>query len=476
MIFNSLSFIFAFLPVVLVVHFLVLKGPLQKYRILWLNIASLYFYANWNYRYLLLILVSVLFNYTFGSYLNRHKARWALILGVGANLLLLGYFKYYYFVIENLIPLGVPENWIFKPLLPLGISFFTFQQLAFLVDEYNNEDRIYSFQKYLLFVCFYPQLIAGPIVQHKQIITQFDKLNSFHEESFVRGCIVFVFGLAKKVLIADHLSKYVSTAFNATKDGQLISAIDSWIGILSYTFQIYFDFSGYSDMAIGLGLMFGLIMPLNFNSPYQATNISDFWRRWHITLSSFLRDYLYIPLGGNRHGIFRKNLNLFITMLLGGLWHGAGWNFLIWGGLHGLYLIICHNYKKILKIEFSPNLSWGITFLSVVFAWIFFRAANFAEASTFIKSLGNFNFSSHLFENPLRIALKLTLCLWICKSASNIQSAIGIDRRPTPKPRLWRLFETSRLQPRHVIYLILFLFIILDQISKEVSEFLYYQF
>lgn len=263
-------------------------------------------------------------------------------------------------------------------ILPIGISFYTFTQIAFLVDTYQEKVNEYRFIHYLLFVTYFPHLIAGPVLHHKEMMPQFadSRIYKFSTTDFAVGLTIFCIGLAKKVLIADNLAPYANPLFSGADAPSLFIA---WGGVLAYTFQLYFDFSAYSDMAIGLSRLFGVKLPLNFNSPYKATNISEFWGRWHMTLSRFLMDYLYIPLGGNRTGIIRRYRNLITVMLLGGLWHGAGWNFVIWGGLHGVYLIIHHGWGKLSELlNFPVNLvlwrltATSITFLSVCFAWVFF--------------------------------------------------------------------------------------------------------
>ncbi len=340
MIFSSIEFIFLFLPVTILFYWVVFK---KSHLSIWfLSFASLFYYAYWKFEYLSIILVSIIVNFFLGELIVKKKDKRILIFSVGLNLLSLGVFKYTDFFIENLNSLfsaSVPAVHI---ALPLAISFFTFQQIAFLVDCYKGLAKEYSFEKYLLFICFFPQLIAGPIVHHADLIPQFyqEKLKHFNWDNFYEGLSRFAIGLFKKVIIADYLSVGVSLIFDNPENLSTMERGDAWVGVLFYTFQIYFDFSGYSDMAIGIAKFFNINLPENFNSPYKSLNITDFWRRWHITLSSFLRDYLYIPLGGNRHGKLKRYRNLMLTMLLGGVWHGAGWNFLIWGGLHGGYLVI----------------------------------------------------------------------------------------------------------------------------------------
>ncbi|MEO1590297.1 MAG: MBOAT family protein [Cyanobacteria bacterium J06632_22] len=397
MLFNSYVFIFIFLPLTLVAFYTLGRLKLAKGAIAALALASLFFYAYWNPPYLLLLAGSIVANYLVGRLLsNPDMANRKGILGVGVtfNLLLIGYYKYAAFLLGNILPGGVYASvdgalGLGDIFLPLGISFFTFQQIAYLVDAYQGQTKDYGFVDYCLFVSFFPQLIAGPIVHHKEVLPQFYKPETFQfsHRSLALGLTTFVLGLSKKVLIADNISPWVGTVFSHAAD---VSFIEAWVGALSYTLQLYFDFSGYSDMAIGLGLMLNIQLPLNFNSPYKATSIVDFWRRWHITLSNFLRDYLYIPLGGSRRGELRRYGNLMATMLLGGLWHGAGWTFVLWGGLHGAFLSVNHLWRK-QKLALPGFLAWGITFLAVMVGWVLFRAATLGDARTLLATLFGLN-------------------------------------------------------------------------------------
>jgi alginate O-acetyltransferase complex protein AlgI len=284
--------------------------------------------------------------------------------------------------------------------LPLAISFFTFQQITYLVDAYRGETREYHFLHYALFVTFFPQLIAGPIVHHREMLPQFARntLYRLNAEHLAVGITIFALGLFKKVILADGIAVHATPVFDAAEAGFVtLTFFEAWSGALAYSLQLYFDFSGYSDMGIGLARMFGVRLPLNFNSPYKATSIIDFWRRWHITLSRFLRDYLYIPLGGSRKGEARRMTNLMITMLLGGLWHGAGWTFVLWGGLHGIYLVINHGWRKLIPAGNAGRLrkgaGWTITMLAVVVAWVPFRAESLDGATAVLGAMmGNNGF------------------------------------------------------------------------------------
>ncbi len=406
MLFNSFEFIFIFLPVTLLVFFFIGKRNHHRVAISWLILCSLFFYGWWNPAYLPLILFSMLFNYTFGVMLgNGNKDRLRkhfLIIGIAVNLCLLGYFKYANFFVDQLNWATNSNVHIENILLPLAISFFTFQQIAYLVDAYRRETKEYSFLNYCLFVTFFPQLIAGPIVHHKEMLPQFAKdiIYKFNYEHVAIGCSIFLIGLFKKLILADGMAVYATPVFDAAETGFALTFFEAWGGALAYTLQLYFDFSGYSDMAIGIAYMFGIILPINFNSPYKATSIIDFWRRWHITLSRFLRDYLYFALGGSRKGNIRRYINLFITMLLGGLWHGAGWTFIIWGMLHGAYLIINHAWRKtrrdVLKLS-SPagtieiTAARVLTLAAVIIGWVYFRADSLNGANHMMATMLGLN-------------------------------------------------------------------------------------
>ena len=400
MLFNTYVFIFAFLPAVLCVFYALRNRSYYSLAYGWLVIASLFFYGWWNPKYLLLIGTSIVFNFFVGKLLaiqieknlNRQAAL-ALFIGITGNLLLLGYFKYANFFIENLNQYAQTQWHLDDIVLPIAISFFTFQQIAFLVDTKRQLAKKCSFMHYCLFVCFFPQLIAGPIVHHKQVLPQFlqtTKRLNWRENLAIGGTLFFI-GLFKKVVFADNLALVASPIFAEAELGHSINLVDAWTATLAYSLQLYFDFSGYSDMAIGLARMFGIRLPENFNSPYKANSIIDFWRRWHITLSNFLRDYLYIALGGNRNGSIRRYINIGITMLLGGLWHGAGWNFVFWGGLHGLFLIANHLWRGVWPQKGNALIgvffSRLLTLLAVSIAWVFFRAESTHGAMAILKGM-----------------------------------------------------------------------------------------
>ncbi|CAI8751434.1 MBOAT family O-acyltransferase [Pseudomonas sp. IT-P294] len=393
MIFSSWQFILIFLPISFFVYFWLNHQRLITAGKVWLVAASLFFYAYWDVQYLPLILGSIFLNFAIGTGLAQaherslretkkphHGVNRKIVLttGIAANLLLLGYFKYTDFLLSNInIALGTsfPLPHI---LLPLAISFFTFTQIVYLVDSYRGETAEYDLLNYSLFVTFFPHLIAGPIVHHRQIMPQFSSHWTLARRypNILKGLFIFSIGLFKKVVIADHFAVWATAGFDG---GQTLGFFAAWAASLSYTFQLYFDFSGYCDMAIGASLLFNIWLPINFNSPYKALDIQDFWRRWHITLSSFLRDYLYIPLGGNRSGEYRTYFNLFATFVLGGLWHGATWMFVIWGAMHGAALVV-HRFWTRLRKPMPTALAWLVTFMFVNISWVFFRAKTLDDA------------------------------------------------------------------------------------------------
>ncbi|ASP35756.1 MBOAT family protein [Labrenzia sp. VG12] len=398
MVFSSLEFIYLFMPPVLIGYLLLRHWGWENGIIWWLTIASLVFYAWWTPVYLPLLLGSVVINYGFHRVLRQVRDKFILIMGIVFNLSLIAVFKYADFFIGNANLIAGADIPLLHLVLPLAISFFTFQQISFLIDTYKGDIEHCDFARYMLFVVFFPQLIAGPIVMQKETIPQF-RLPVFRNKLVLNlavGGTLFAIGLFKKIVLADGIAPYANGVFNLAETTSGVPFEAAWIGALAYSFQLYFDFSGYCDMALGLARLFGIRLPVNFNSPYKATSISDFWRRWHITLSHFLRDYLYIPLGGNRSGPVRRYANLMITMLLGGLWHGASWTFVFWGGLHGAYLAINHGWSALVERGYVPSLlppvaanllARTLTLLAVVVAWVFFRAESFSGASNILAGM-----------------------------------------------------------------------------------------
>jgi alginate O-acetyltransferase complex protein AlgI len=395
MLFSSYAFLLVFLPVTWVIFRLVARLRLSAATMLTLVAASLVFYGYWSPKFILLLLLSVAFNYFWSTLLDRSPARSKLLLalGIGVNLAILGYFKYTNFLLENFARAGLLPQMKWDIVLPLGISFFTFVQIAYLVDIYTGIARRGGLLQYMTFVTFFPQLIAGPIVRYREVVPCYGglRLCAMNYRSVAAGLGFIALGLFKKAVLADNLSACVDDAFD-TMDK--LSFMEAWGASLAYTFQIYFDFSAYSDMAIGVARLFNVDLPINFNSPYKATSITDFWRRWHITLSRFIRDYLYIPLGGNRKGAARQYVNLLATMVLAGLWHGAGWTFVLWGALHGAYLAINHMFRRISR-RFSWRVpawaGWAATFACVNVAWVFFRADSISRAVDILKGMAGMN-------------------------------------------------------------------------------------
>jgi len=378
MLFNSAQFLFLFLPIT-VTGYILLQAKSSSASIWWLLAASLTFYSAWNIAFLPILCGSMVANYGVSVWICRTKHRRAILsVGIAANLGLLIYFKYAGFLAET-----AGMSWEALA-LPLGISFFTFQQISHLVDVYRSEVGGTDFARYALFVSFFPHLIAGPLTHHDEVAPQFGRARADRLQDISVGGTLLVLGLIKKMIIADAMALPASAAFDAAASGTILSAGDAWLGAICYALQLYFDFSAYSDMAIGVARMMGVDFPINFASPYKAHSISDFWRRWHISLSRFLRDYLYIPLGGSRTGPARHQLNLMITMVLGGMWHGAGWTFVLWGAMHGAYLLLHHAWRSsvigrlVQKLPGWPGLAWALTILAVVLAWVPFRAPDLA--------------------------------------------------------------------------------------------------
>jgi len=463
MLFNSFEFIFIFLPFVFFIYFYLNHKKLIELGRVFLVASSLFFYSWWNIVYLPIILLSILFNYILGSLLsNRFKhidiltKKIILIFGVSINVILLGYFKYMDFFIENINFIFHTNFDLLNLTLPLAISFFTFQQISYLVDSYRGDIKEYNILNYTLFVTFFPQLIAGPIVHHKEMMPQFAKIKNkvINYKNISMGLFIFAIGLFKKVVIADTFAIWANEGFDTAT---VLSLSEAWATSLSYTFQLYFDFSGYTDMAIGLALLFNIRLPINFNSPYKSTNIQEFWKRWHITLGRFLRDYIYIPLGGNRGGDFKVYSNILIVFIIGGIWHGAGWTFILWGFLHGLALII-HKAWSILNVKLWSWLAWFITFNFINATWVLFRANELEDAIKVWS--GMFDLSIQNIEiNSLQLAIFILFFIVIfTKNSTSYLTNFNFT-----------LFKS--------IYIGVLLF--LSYIALEVrssSEFLYFQF
>jgi D-alanyl-lipoteichoic acid acyltransferase DltB (MBOAT superfamily) len=513
MLFNSYSFLFVFLPLVLAGYFIIAQASLRG-AALWVGLASLFFYGWWNPKYVLLLVASVAVNFLVGRAIARTRearsmlrAKALLVAGLVFDLGLLGFYKYADFFVENANALGAGLT---APhiVLPLGISFFTFTQIAFLVDAYRGIVKDYSPIRYLLFVTYFPHLIAGPVLHHKEVMPQFAEPASYrwNWQNFAVGLTIFAIGLAKKVLLADEIAPYVAPVFDS---GEKVDFFRAWGAALAYTLQLYFDFSGYSDMAIGASRLFGVRLPLNFDSPYKAPNIIEFWRRWHMTLSRFLRDYLYFALGGNRRGPVRRYANLMATMVLGGLWHGAGWTFVLWGTLHGMYLMMNHAWRKLVGGPLGLHLGRGyrfaagaLTFLAVVVAWVPFRARDIDAAGHVLHAMSGLNgfvipmkwlaavpalqewgvragdFGFALFRTQLYFTLAL---LAIALLAPNTQTLLrhfdpAVDFRPGDPGHASRLKWRPSVPWFVFIGLLLAWSIVQVPQGDHLSKFLYFQF
>lgn len=497
MLFTSALFVFVYLPIVFIV-FYALGNYSSKYAIGWLFLASLVFYGYWMPEFTILLISSICWNFWVGARiskiiqqeLKKDHARRLLITGISTNLLLLGYFKYANFFIDNLALISDLQWQIERIILPIGISFFTFTQIAFLADTYQKGTREYAFLDYGLFVTYFPHLIAGPVLHHAQMMPQFRHANTFKINSahIASGLAIFSIGLFKKIVLADGISPYADAVFNASAEGLTPDFTEAWLGALSYTFQLYFDFSGYSDMAIGLSWLFNIRLPYNFNSPYQSVSIIDFWRRWHMSLSGFLRDYVYIPLGGNRKGAFRRYLNLFATMLLGGLWHGASWTFVFWGGLHGIYLMINHGFQSISErffTEFSRTFLFrlsgsALTFLAVMIAWVFFRSSSFSGAIRMLRALFDTdhinsvaNIHPLLWNLGLQPEFGLLNCLLLAVSAVLLPNSNRIG-----ETLILSLSKHKKLSPYVMGAALTFavFLVIINNLRTSVSAFIYFNF
>lgn len=444
MVYSTNQFLLVFLPIVLLGYFALSKLKNFNFQKVFLILASLFFYGYNNWIYLLLILLSILINYVVAHFMQKSQSKLLLILGILFNVGLLGYFKYYDFFVSNVNAIFRTSFVLKNIILPLGISFFTFQQLSFLISVYKKEEQIHHFFDYCLFVVFFPQLVAGPIVLYSEMIPQFkdDSRRYFNIDNFCKGLFLFGIGMFKKTVIADTIALFVDNGFAMTDIG--FSA--AWITSLSYTFQIYFDFSGYSDMAIGLGKMFNIDITENFNSPYQSKSISEFWRRWHITLGRALRSYVYFPLGGNRKGLTRTCFNLLITFLVSGIWHGANWTFILWGLLHGVFMVIERLLRDQLE-KIPAMIRTAGTFLITNALWVLFRAESFSQVLTIYKGMlnvGNIHYSQlqqiandALVNFPAIIDIVYVLVIvgallavtFLCKNSTSLYKNFAITKK-----------------------------------------------
>lgn len=478
--FNSYEFIFFFLPASFIIYFALQYAGQSRLAKISLVLGSLIFYSWWNISYLPLILMSVVVNFGVGTYLgnNEHltKRRIVLTFGIVFNVILLGYYKYTDFFLSTVNAVAKADFPLLHLALPLAISFFTFQQIAYLVDSFRNETKGYRFDEYMLFVIFFPQLIAGPIVHHKEVMSQFHNENSrMNAKNISLGLYIFGIGLFKKVMIADTFSVWANDGFKNAFD---LNVVEAWIASLSYTFQLYFDFSGYCDMAVGAALLFNIRLPINFNSPYKALNIQDFWRRWHITLSRFLTQYIYIPLGGSRISPSRTYINIMIIFMVSGFWHGAGWTFVLWGFLHGLASVIYRWWSQ-RGYKMPKWLAWFITFQFVNAAWVLFRAETFAQAIAILKAM----FGMGKIELPTRVARVLEPIFnvsllpdgpMLFTSTSVLLIALGLIV-VTFRKNSFEMLDRFKPTNLNMIFIVIISIVSILQLGK-VSEFLYFNF
>lgn len=448
MVFSSYIFVLAFLPCVLVGYYLLSRLHNPYPQRIFLVLSSLFFYGYFEPKYLTIILGSIAVNFAVASLSLRCKSKTAkrILLSVSVifNVLLLGYYKYFDFFASSINALASTQITLRKILLPLGISFFTFQQLSFQIMVYRSEKHKLNFVNYSLFVSFFPQLVAGPIVRYDEFVPQLDKpdIRQFNIDNLALGLFTFTLGLFKKIIIADTVSVIVDNGFNANSSLGLLPA---WVCALGYTFQIYFDFSGYSDMAIGLGKMFNIELPINFDSPYKSSSISDFWKRWHITLGKSLSEFVYIPLGGNRHGRARKCLNLFLTFLVSGIWHGAAWTFVAWGVAHGAARVFEEIFQSVLN-KIPKLIRTAFTFLFVCMAFVLFRAESFSQAIKIyrgtlnLSSFGISQFRSIISDgiiglpNGIAVVLTLSIILICFLLVFRSKSTAELTREFNPTP------------------------------------------
>ena len=471
MLFNSYEFLFLFFPIVFLIYHFGLK---RTWKIPFLLLASYYFYGHWNYKFLPLLLFSTCVDYFVGIEIektnNKKKQKTLLLISLIMNLGVLAFFKYSNFAIENLNLLlnhfGIQVlAEIPNIVLPVGISFYTFQSLSYTIDLYRNHSKAYrKFTPFAAYVALFPQLIAGPIIRHSELVEQLEvsAKKRINIKNLNKGLFFFIIGLSKKVLIADTIARAIDPVIGMMP---IINTLEAWMCALGYTLQLYFDFSGYSDMAIGLGLLLGVRFPQNFNSPYKSYSITDFWRRWHITLSSWLRDYLYISLGGNRKGPKRTYFNLFLTMLLGGLWHGAAWTYVIWGAFHGGLLVIERYFKwdNVSTNKIKQRLRIGLTFLVVVIGWVIFRSETMELMTSWLEKMfipeGSFTYKHFVARNRDRYAVACAIGFWI------------VFNRPNSN----EIVDHGELSISKAVGLAFLLILTLLFLAKE-SAFLYFQF
>ena len=481
MLFNSIDFLFLFLPAVFIGYFGLLKLQLFLPAKLWLLGASLFFYSYWELSYLPLLLGSILFNFSVSQILNwqtlsQALKRLILALGICANVGFLGYYKYSDFLIENInLAFGTGFS-LMNLLLPLAISFFTFQQIAYLVDSYRGEVEERNLIDYAIFVSFFPQLIAGPIVHHKQMMPQFANIRNsrINRNNIYIGVLLLGIGLFKKTVIADEFAPWVATGYAHTEG---LSMLGAWALSLGFTLQLVFDFTAYSDMAIGIGLLFNIRLPINFYSSLKSTNIAEFWSRWHLTLTSFLRQYIYIPLGGNRNGFARANVNLFIVFMIAGIWHGSGWNFFVWGILQGGANVLYRIWKA-KNLSMPPLLGWFITFNFLNVICVFFRAPTFTDSIDVLKGmiglsgiLPNSVELSSLLKTPTAMLLAEIGAGWQYPVWTVVAFALALGTRNSME-----IAQNAKVNARTAFYSGLLIGISVLTMMDRKDEFIYFNF
>lgn len=494
MLFNSYIFIFVFLPITWICWYSLNKLNNKNFVLLFLILASLVFYGYWNPKFVLILIGSIIINHFFARDISRVK----FIAGIIFNLVLVGYYKYAGFILSNVNP----QFDLKEIILPLGISFYTFQQIAYLSYIYKNKAEA-QFLKHSLLVTFFPHCIAGPIVYYQEMIPQFAKKNKKIFENLTIGITIFIIGLFKKTVLADSLGAESTQIFSLVNNGYSPNLLEAWGAVICYTFQIYFDFSGYSDMAVGLARMFGIKFPMNFASPYKATSIIDFWRRWHITLSRFLKDFIYIPLGGNKFGKSRQLANIFITMLIGGFWHGASWMMIIWGAIHGTLLVINRVLIWIKFPETNKTLSKIIIFFVIVISWVPFRSESIEVMNNMYDGMLGINgikfphefffllqnlftlsydYQGHLKFNDINVFLLTSISLLIVWGFPNtyqwmrkVAPALPTEGYEETYIKANKILIAWRPDLLNALVISLMLFFSLIKMN-DVSEFIYFQF
>ncbi len=500
MLFTTAHFVLLFLPITLAGFFLLgARSPFAAAG--WLFATSLFFYAYWMPQFTLLLLASIGFNFGMGALIARARSdghrigRWPaatawLTLAIACNLGLLSYYKYANFFVGNLQAVLGTHWHLAEVVLPIGISFYSFTQIAYLVDTWAGKVHEARAVHYGLFVSYFPHLIAGPVLHHAQMMPQFERAETyrFNSANFTAGAALFAMGLFKKIVLADGIAPYADAVFSGADAGLKPTALEAGLGALAYTGQLYFDFSGYSDMALGLSRMFNVTLPFNFNSPYKALNISDFWRRWHMSLSTFLRDYLYVPLGGNRKGPAMRYVNLAITMILGGLWHGASWSFVLWGTLHGVYLVIHHAFRAVAeRAGWAGGLgrsrvfavtSWLLTFTAVVCAWVLFRAQSLGGAGRVLGALvgqGDPGLDAHALVWNAGLSMP-TGWLWCAVLTA---AAVALPNTNQLGLRILDAVQTSstaRVACAAAAWLMIAFLVLVNTTRDSVSAFIYFNF